>query len=89
MCGMPRVQKAWKEQYYGNLFAGYDLVQDKEAIAKRQYASHKIIYDACVAGDCEAICKAIKGHYWRTIGEMMREQNVDAPDFERGWDCAF
>ena len=70
-------------------FAGYDLVQDKEAIAKRQYASHKIIYDACVAGDCEAICKAIKGHYWRTIGEMMREQNVDAPDLERGWDCAF
>ena len=24
MCGMPRVQKAWKEQYYGNLFAGYE-----------------------------------------------------------------
>lgn len=53
------------------------------------YASHKIIYDACVAGDCEAICKAIKGHYWRTIGEMMREQNVDAPDLERGWESAF
>ncbi len=40
MCGMPRVQKAWKEQYYGNLFAGYDLVQDKEAIAKR--SMHRI-----------------------------------------------
>ena len=31
---MPRVQKAWKEQYYGNLFAGYDLVQDKEALER-------------------------------------------------------
>ena len=38
MCGMPRVQTAWKEQYYGNLFAGYDLVQDKEALERAIHA---------------------------------------------------
>ncbi len=89
MCGMPRLQKAWKEQYYGNLFAGYDLVQDKEAVAKRQYASHKVIFDACVSGDCEAICKAIKDHYWRTIAGMMRDQNVDDPRLQNAWEHTF
>ena len=64
-------------------------MQDKEAIAKHQYASHKVIFDACVSGDCEAICKAIKDHYWRTIAGMMRDQNVDAPHLETGWDCLF
>ncbi len=89
MSGIPRLQKAWKEQYYGNLFAGYDLVKDKEAVAKRQYASHKVIFDACVSGDCEAICKAIKDHYWRTIAGMMRDQNVDDPRLQNAWEHAF
>lgn len=89
MCQMPRMQKAWKEQYYSNLLAGYHLVQDKTTVARRQYSSHKVIYDACVAGDCEAICKAIKDHYWRTIAGMMREQEVDNPQLEQAWEHAF
>ncbi len=89
MCQMTRMQKAWKEQYYSNVLAGYNLVQDKETVARRQYASHKVIYDACVSGDCEAICKAIKDHYWRTIAGMMREQKVDDPDLEEAWKHAF
>ena len=83
MCGMPRVQKAWKEQYYGNLFAGYDLVQDKEAVAKRQYASHKVIFDACVSGDCEAICKAIRIIMENHCLNDARSK-ADAPQLELG-----
>lgn len=32
MSGLPRLAKAWKELYYGNLLAGYELVNEKEKI---------------------------------------------------------
>lgn len=87
MAGLPRLAKAWKELYYGNLLAGYNLVkeEDKDKILSRQYDTHITILNACKEGDCEKICREIKKHYWKTIFRMMKEQKIDDPDLEAAW----
>lgn len=85
MSGLPRLHKAWKEQYYGNLLAGYHEILDKEQMMAQQYFLHKEIFDVCVTGDCEQICKTIRQHYWRTISRMMREQNIRNEALEISW----
>lgn len=89
MCGMPRVQ-AWKEQFTTVIFSP-DMIWCRTKKLSQNGSMHRIrsFMMHVWQEDCEEICKAIKGHYWRTIGEMMREQNVDAPDLERGWESAF
>ena len=46
MSGLPRLAKAWKELYYGNLLAGYELVNEKEKILANQYDNHIAILKA-------------------------------------------
>ena len=82
---MERLHKAWKDQYYSNLLAGYDLDPEKEIIVKRQYESHYKIYEACLERDCEKICERIREHYGRTIDRMMQEQQIDNPELIDAW----
>ena len=74
MSGLPRLAKAWKELYYGNLLAGYELVNEKEKILANQYDNHIAILKACKEGNPEKICDEVKKHYWKTIFCMMQEQ---------------
>ena len=53
MSGLPRLAKAWKELYYGNLLAGYELVNEKEKILANQYDNHIAILKACKEGNPE------------------------------------
>lgn len=85
MSRLPRLEKAWKELYYSNLLAGYNLVTDKEEILKRQYENHRLILEACKEGDCEKICQEVKKHYWRTIFCMLQNQKIDDPELKHTW----
>ena len=85
MSRLPRLEKAWKELYYSNLLAGYNLVTDKEEILKRQYENHRLILEACKEGDCENICQEVKKHYWRTIFCMLQNQKIDDPELKHTW----
>lgn len=85
MSKLPRLAKAWKELYYGNLLAGYDLVREKEQILARQYDNHIAILNACKEGDPEKICREVKKHYWKTIFRMMQEQKIEDPNLEQAW----
>ena len=60
MSGLPRLAKAWKELYYGNLLAGYELVNEKEKILANQYDNHIAILKACKEGNPEKICDEVK-----------------------------
>lgn len=46
MSKLPRLEKAWKELYYSNLLAGYNLLAEKEKILERQYDNHIAILEA-------------------------------------------
>lgn len=85
MSGLPRLAKAWKELYYGNLLAGYELVNEKEKILAHQYDNHIAILKACKEGNPEKICDEVKKHYWKTIFCMMQEQKIKDPDLEQAW----
>ena len=85
MSKLPRLAKAWKELYYGNLLAGYELVREKEQILARQYDNHIAILNACKEGDPEKICREVKKHYWKTIFRMMQEQKIEDPNLEQAW----
>lgn len=85
---MERLHKAWKDQYYSNLLAGYDLDPEKEIIVKRQYDSHYQIYEACLEQNCEKICERIKEHYGRTIDRMMKEEQVGNQELIESWRLA-
>lgn len=85
MSKLPRLAKAWKELYYGNLLAGYELVREKEQILARQYDNHIAILNACKKGDPEKICREVKKHYWKTIFRMMQEQKIEDPNLEQAW----
>lgn len=85
MSKLPRLEKAWKELYYSNLMAGYDLVTDKQDIMRRQYENHKSILEACKEGDCEKICRKVKKHYWKTIFCMLQDQKIDDPELKHSW----
>ena len=85
MSKLPRLAKAWKELYYGNLLAGYDLVREKEQILARQYDNHIAILNACKEGDPEKICREAKKHYWKTIFRMMQEQKIEDSNLEQAW----
>ena len=85
MSGLPRLAKAWKELYYGNLLAGYELVNEKEKILANQYDNHIAILKACKEGNPEKICDEVKKHYWKTIFCMMQEQKIKDPDLEQAW----
>ena len=85
MSRLPRLEKAWKELYYSNLLAGYNLMTDKEEILKRQYENHRLILEACKEGDCEKICQEVKKHYWRTIFCMLQNQKIDDPELKHTW----
>ena len=60
MSKLPRLAKVWKELYYGNLLAGYELVREKEQILARQYDNHIAILNACKEGDPEKICREVE-----------------------------
>lgn len=85
MSDLPRLHKAWKDLYYGNLLAGYNLVHEKEQILSNQYPAHIAILEACKEGDCETICREVKKHYWKTIFRMMEEQKIEDPGLEQAW----
>ena len=85
MSKLPRLAKAWKELYYGNLLAEYELVREKEQILARQYDNHIAILNACKEGDPEKICREVKKHYWKTIFRMMQEQKIEDPNLEQAW----
>ena len=85
MSRLPRLEKAWKELYYSNLLAGYNLMTDKEEILKRQYENHRLILEACKEGNCEKICQEVKKHYWRTIFCMLQNQKIDDPELKHTW----
>ena len=85
MSRLPRLEKAWKELYYSNLLAGYNLVTDKEKILKRQYENHRSILEACKEGDCEKICQEVKKHYWRTIFFMLQDQKIEDTELKHTW----
>ena len=85
MSGLPRLAKAWKELYYGNLLAGYELVNEKEKILANQYDNHIAILKACKEGNPEKICDEVKKHYWKTIFCMMQEEKIKDPDLEQAW----
>ena len=53
MSKLPRLEKAWKELYFSNLLAGYELLKDKGEILERQYKNHLAILAACKERDCE------------------------------------
>ena len=85
MSGLPRLAKAWKELYYGNLLAGYELINEKEKILAHQYDNHIAILKACKEGNPEKICDEVKKHYWKTIFCMMQEEKIKDPDLEQAW----
>lgn len=60
MSKLPRLEKAWKELYFSNLLAGYELLKDKGEILERQYENHLAILAACKEEDCEKICQEVK-----------------------------
>ncbi len=76
MTKLELLYKRWRELNYGNIVTGYNNVQDKDTVAKRQYRTHKEITDACRTGDCVSICRVLSEHYMRTIRRLMREQGV-------------
>lgn len=76
MTKLDHLYKLWSELNYGNIVTGYNNVQDKEKVAKRQYGIHKELTDICRTGDTSRICKFLSEHYMRTIRRLMREQGV-------------
>lgn len=76
MTKLNHLYKLWSELNYGNIITGYNNVQDKVGVAKRQYKVHKEIVDACRTGDSGKICKVISEHYMRTITRLMKELGV-------------
>ena len=85
MSKLPRLEKAWKELYFSNLLAGYELLKDKGEILDRQYDNHLEILAACKEGDCEKICQEVKKHYWRTIYRILQEQENEDTELEKSW----
>ena len=85
MSKLPRLEKAWKELYFSNLLAGYELLKDKGEILERQYENHLAILAACKEGDCEKICQEVKKHYWRTIYRILQEQENEDTELEKNW----
>lgn len=85
MSKLPRLEKAWKELYYSNLLAGYNLLAEKEKILERQYDNHIAILEACKEGDCNKICQEVKKHYWTTIFRMLQDQKLEESDLKKSW----
>ena len=85
MSKLPRLEKAWKELYFSNLLAGYELLKDKGEILGRQYDNHLAILAACKEEDCEKICQEVKKHYWRTIYRILQEQENEDTELEKSW----
>ena len=85
MSKLLRLEKAWKELYFSNLLAGYELLKDKGEILERQYENHLAILAACKEGDCEKICQEVKKHYWRTIYRILQEQENEDTELEKNW----
>ena len=85
MSKLPRLEKAWKELYFSNLLAGYELLKDKGEILERQYDNHLAILAACKEEDCEKICQEVKKHYWRTIHLILQEQENEDTELEKNW----
>lgn len=85
MSKLPRLEKAWKELYYSNLLAGYNLLAEKEKILERQYDNHIAILEACKEGDCNKICQEVKKHYWTTIFRMLQDQKLEESDLKKTW----
>ena len=85
MSKLLRLEKAWKELYFSNLLAGYELLKDKGEILGRQYDNHLAILAACKEEDCEKICQEVKKHYWRTIYRILQEQENEDTELEKSW----
>lgn len=73
MVSCPRLYKQWSILNYGNIITSRRKNLDKSNVVKRQYTRHKEIFDACVSGNCEEICKTIMNHYSATVEKIARE----------------
>lgn len=76
MSKLPRLEKAWKELYYSNLLAGYNLLAEKEKILERQYDNHIAILEACKEGDCNKSARKSKSITGQPFSVCCRIRNL-------------
>lgn len=71
-----RLGKVWSDLDYGSIVSSYIGNFDKGKTAKRQYAIHRELADACKTRDADVVCNAISRHYMSSVSRFMEEESI-------------